>query len=97
MVYCMKFRDFYYAMPMAKRFEFAQVLNASKGYLDLIASGNRQPSPEFAIKLDRESGGAVTVEELRPDVDWAHIRGTSKRKAAKPGAANKRRETLESK
>jgi DNA-binding transcriptional regulator YdaS (Cro superfamily) len=30
---------------------------------------------EACIAIERETAGAVTVEELRPDIDWAVIRG----------------------
>jgi DNA-binding transcriptional regulator YdaS (Cro superfamily) len=36
---------------------------------------------EWCVAIERETAGAVTVEELRPDVDWAVIRG----KPAVPG------------
>lgn len=37
--------------------------------------GARTLSAEQCIAIERETAGAVTVEELRPDVDWAVIRG----------------------
>lgn len=36
--------------------------------------GARKITPERCIAIERESGGRVTVEDLRPDVDWAVIR-----------------------
>lgn len=30
---------------------------------------------EHCIAIERETAGAVTVEELRPDIDWSVIRG----------------------
>ena len=73
----MKFRTYYYAMSMADRSEFAKKCGRSKGYFDLVASGHRQVSCEVAIAIERESDGLVHCEGLRPDVDWAYIRGTS--------------------
>lgn len=49
----------------------------SAGNLKQIAHGFRRAGPGLAINLDRESGRAVTCEELRPDVDWAYLRNSS--------------------
>jgi DNA-binding transcriptional regulator YdaS (Cro superfamily) len=49
----------------------------SAGNLKQIAHGFRRAGPALAINLDRESGMAVTCEELRPDVDWAYLRNPS--------------------
>lgn len=38
-------------------------------------AGRRALSAEQCIAIERETAGAVTVEELRPDIDWAVIRG----------------------
>lgn len=41
----------------------------------------RVPS-DHCPAIERATNGAVTCEELRPDVDWAVLRGTSRRKTA---------------
>ncbi|MDT4679101.1 transcriptional regulator, partial [Escherichia coli] len=30
--------------------------------------------------IEKATGGAVTCEELRPDIDWAYLRGAAMRK-----------------
>lgn len=35
-----------------------------------------------ALKIERATKGAVRCEDLRPDVDWAFIRGAGRSKAA---------------
>ena len=45
------------------------------------ASGVRQVPAERCPSIERATNGAVTCEELRPDVDWAVLRG-KKRKVA---------------
>lgn len=62
--------------------QFAAVCGTTIGHLKQIAYGHRQSNPALAINIERESGGAVRCEELRPDVDWAYLRATKKRKAA---------------
>lgn len=48
----------------------------SAGQLKQVAYGNRRPSASLAINIERETLGQVTCEEMRPDVDWAYVRGT---------------------
>lgn len=40
--------------------------------------GQRVFPAELCIVLERESSRAIRCEDLRPDVDWAYLRGTSK-------------------
>lgn len=43
---------------------------------------NIRPIPaEHCPEIEKATNGAVRCEDLRPDVDWAYLRGT-KRKAA---------------
>jgi len=55
----------------------AERSGTSVGNLKQIAYGYRLAGPGLAINLDRESGRAVTCEELRPDIDWAYLRNSS--------------------
>ena len=43
--------------------------------------GVRQVPAERCPEIERATDGAVRCEDLRPDVDWAYLRGTE-RKAA---------------
>lgn len=38
--------------------------------------GKRQVPAERCPVIERATSGAVTCEQLRPDVDWAYLRGT---------------------
>lgn len=62
---------------------FAKRCGTSIGHLRNILCGFRVCSESLAIAIEIESGGAVTVEELRPDLmeNWNYIRGTAKRPA----------------
>lgn len=44
--------------------------------------GDRRIPPEQCIAIERETAGKVLVEGLRPDVDWAVIRGRPAREEA---------------
>jgi DNA-binding transcriptional regulator YdaS (Cro superfamily) len=42
----------------------------------------KRPIPaERCIDIERATGGAVRCEDLRPDIDWAYLRGTHKEAA----------------
>lgn len=60
---------------MDKRHALAVACESSLGHLQNIAYGYKPCGESLAIAIERETAGAVTVEELRPDVDWAVIRG----------------------
>ncbi|ATX62785.1 MULTISPECIES: transcriptional regulator [Yersinia] len=40
----------------------------SPGYLNLIAYGHRKASPALAKRIEVATSGAVTKEQLRPDI-----------------------------
>lgn len=49
-------------------------LACSQQAISFWVNGKRTPSVETCIAIERETGGAVTVEQLRPDIDWSVIR-----------------------
>lgn len=56
--------------------DLAARCDTTAGQLKQIAYGNRRASVVLAVSLERETQGTVTCEQLRPDVDWAYLRGT---------------------
>lgn len=48
------------------------------GYQTVQQWGKSRVPAEFCPAIERETKGAVTCEDLRPDVDWAYLRGTQK-------------------
>lgn len=71
----MKFRDYWYALPKAERAAFAERCETTVGYLNLVASNNAKAGEGLAMRIERESGGQVPVEEIRPDAPWEVVRG----------------------
>lgn len=63
-------------LPPAERDAFAARCGTTVGYLRKAACIGQRIGEDIAICIERESNRAVTVEQLRPDVDWAFIRGT---------------------
>ncbi|MFV2946442.1 transcriptional regulator [Pseudomonas japonica] len=56
----------------------AKRCDTTAGQLRQVAYGNRRANAGLAISLDRETAGAVTCEEMRPDIDWAYLRQAKK-------------------
>lgn len=57
------------------RVDFCKRCGTSEGYLRKAVSRRQRLGEGLCILLDRESSGVVTCEQLRPDVDWAYLRG----------------------
>lgn len=72
------FKDFFISLSAIDRGAFASRCRTSKAHLTNIAYGLKTCGERLAIDIERESGGAVRCETLRPDVDWAYLRGTEK-------------------
>lgn len=64
-------------LPADEKELFAARCGTTVGYLRKAASVGQRIGESIAIAIERESNRAVTVEQLRPDVDWAYIRGTN--------------------
>lgn len=81
----MSFREFFYSIPVPERPAFAARVESTVGYLTLLAGGFKNCGEALAMRIERESGGAVKVEVLCPDADWSVVRaGTSPAIAAEP-------------
>ena len=63
-------------LPKEERQGFIQRCGTSESYLRKAISVGARIGENLCINIDRESGGAVRCEDLRPDVDWAYLRGT---------------------
>lgn len=63
-------------LDKAKLDDLAVRCDTTAGQLKQIAYGNRRASVVLAVSLERETQGSVTCDQLRPDVDWAYLRGT---------------------
>lgn len=57
---------------------FAESCGTSVGYLRKAISTDQKLGEGLAIAIERETKGKVRCEELRPDVDWEFLRGTTK-------------------
>lgn len=69
----MKLLDYMKSLDKQKLEAFAQACSTSIGQLRQVAYG-RRAGAELAIAIDRSSGGEVSCEETRPDIDWKYLR-----------------------
>ncbi|HHH0383830.1 TPA: transcriptional regulator [Yersinia enterocolitica] len=51
-------------------------LDVDQSLISLWANGVRPIPAERCLEIEKITEGEVTCEELRPDVDWAYLRGT---------------------
>lgn len=47
---------------------FADRVGISSAFLSQIESGARKPAPRVAFKIEKATGGRVTLADLRPDI-----------------------------
>jgi DNA-binding transcriptional regulator YdaS (Cro superfamily) len=76
----MDLKSYLHTLPLAEREAFAVACGTTSGHLRNVSYGYRTCREALAICIERESAGAVTVEELCPDADWAYIRRTAPRR-----------------
>lgn len=60
-------------MTRQEREDFAQRIGTTLGQLLQIGYGKRPCSPVYAVNIDRETGGKVTMQEMCPEIDWDHV------------------------
>jgi len=60
------------------RADFCAACGTTERYLRKAVSVSQRLGADLCINIDRESDGLVTCEHLRPDIDWAYLRGTDK-------------------
>jgi transcriptional regulator with XRE-family HTH domain len=59
----MKLAEYLFRMKMTKK-DFAEKLGISRGHLQHILSGTKNPSIKLAKKIEEETGGKVSKTEL---------------------------------
>lgn len=77
-------RTYLNGLPKEKRTAYVQACGTTENYLRKAMSVGQQLGADLCIALERESGGAVQCEDIRPDVDWAYIRASNQVSALPP-------------
>lgn len=65
------------SLDPGERDAFARRCGTSVGYLRKAASAGQKLGESLCIAIERESCRSVLCEQIRPDVDWAFLRGTA--------------------
>lgn len=63
-------------LPVEARDGFAARCGTSVAYLRKAVSVGQKLGDGLCIAIERESCGAVRCESMRPDIDWAYLRGS---------------------
>lgn len=61
------------SMSRVDQESYARRCGTTIGYLRKASSIGQRLRESLCIALDRESGGSVRCEALRPDVDWGYL------------------------
>lgn len=69
-------RTYLNSLPVPEQHDFARRCQTTLGYLRKALYKGQRLGEKTAILVERESAGRITCEQLRPDVDWAYLRGT---------------------
>jgi DNA-binding transcriptional regulator YdaS (Cro superfamily) len=70
-------RSFLKSLSQSEQSRYAKRCGTTIGYLRKAMSAEQDFGDALVVALDRESSGAVRCERLRPDIDWAYLRGSS--------------------
>lgn len=78
----MNLREYIKPLKKPELEQFAARCGTSAGQIKQVAYGHRRASAGLAVSIDRETGGTVSCEEMRSDIDWAYLRGNRPEEAA---------------
>lgn len=70
----MSFKPFFSALDKAQREDFARRCDISIGHLMNVMYGTKKLAPAYAVVVERESKGAVLVENECPTENWVRIK-----------------------
>jgi DNA-binding transcriptional regulator YdaS (Cro superfamily) len=73
----MDLKTYLETLTMKEREDFAKRCKSTAGHLRNVSYGYRSCAESLAISIEKESGGKVRCETLRPDVDWQFLRNTA--------------------
>ena len=74
-------REYLNQLPVIEQERFAVKCGTTLGYLRKAISKGQALGENIVINMERESGRKIRCEQVRPDVDWAFIRGTRRGRA----------------
>lgn len=69
------------ALVAGSQAALAQALGVTRAAVNQWKEPGRRVPAEHCPAIERATGGAVRCEDLRPDVDWQVLRGTTQQAA----------------
>jgi DNA-binding transcriptional regulator YdaS (Cro superfamily) len=66
-------REYLNSLDTSEQEDFAGRCETSLSYLRKAISIEQKIGERLVIAIERESGGKVRCEQLRPDVDWKYL------------------------
>ena len=63
-------------LPLERQAALCARCGTTIGYIRKLTSIAGQLNADVAINFERETGGSVRCETLRPSADWAYVRST---------------------
>lgn len=66
-------REYWHSLSPSERESFARRCGTTVGYLRKAGYLGTKVGCDLAVAIDRESGGKVAFETLRPDIDWSYV------------------------
>jgi DNA-binding transcriptional regulator YdaS (Cro superfamily) len=64
----MSFKSYYDSLDSSGKKELSGKMKVTLGYLSQLATGHRKAGIHVIAKIERATNGALTREQLRPDV-----------------------------
>jgi DNA-binding transcriptional regulator YdaS (Cro superfamily) len=64
----MTLKEYFETKKLGAKTDMAAALGISRTWMALIVNGQRLPSPELSLEIERYTNGKVKRRELRPDV-----------------------------
>lgn len=69
--------DFFKSLKSVERAAIAERCGIKRTYLNnLVTCPDKHPSIVLAAKIEQVTGGRITKQQLRPDIDWNIVCGT---------------------
>ncbi|WP_297576233.1 YdaS family helix-turn-helix protein [uncultured Deefgea sp.] len=68
----------YISIEKSRAAVLADAIGSTVAYIKHLAAGRKRCGESLAIEIEKYTHGEIRCEELRPDVDWAYLRGTAK-------------------
>ncbi|MCL2872394.1 MAG: helix-turn-helix domain-containing protein [Betaproteobacteria bacterium] len=72
-----KLQKYINSLSVPDQHDFCRRIGTTIGYLRKAFSACGRLGESLCIDIERETGGAVRCEDMRPDVDWGYLRGTA--------------------